>query len=335
MAYDVKVKIDLTKPVGNVGFGMPLIMQEKATKAVPYTVVSGMAEVVAAGFANTTDVYKAAQLMFMQNNAPKQVAVCAVEGGADAALADVELVGKGWRQLVVVAEGDAVTDVAKVAAAVEALEGKMYFEGLDVDDETAMTVTGMRRTVLFYCNATEEAPVPVAALVGAIAGKPVGSYTVKNQILKGIAAQELTDAQIDAIHAKGGITFVAKAGDNVTSEGKVAGGEYIDVIDNEDYIIQQITYKTQKLLNNADKIPFDNNGIAMLETAAQDVLAGAYGNGMIANKADGTPDYSVNYAMREDMAEADRAARKYLGGRFHFALAGAVHEVEVNGEITV
>jgi hypothetical protein len=163
----------------------------------------------------------------------------------------------------------------------------------------------------------------------------VGSYTVKNQILKGIAAQELTDAQIDAIHAKGGITFVAKAGDNVTSEGKVAGGEYIDVVENEDWIIQQITYKTQKLLNNANKIPFDNNGIAMLETAAQDVLAGAYGNGMIANKADGTPDYAVNYGLREEMAEADRAARKYLGGQFRFALAGAVHEVEVNGEITV
>lgn len=335
MAYDVKVKIDLTKPVGTIGFGIPLILQENATKAVPYTECADMSEVVTAGFDNTTDVYKAAQLMFAQNGAPKQIAVCAVSGGADVAMADAALVGKGWRQLVVVSGSDAVTDVAKVSTAVEALEGKMYFESFDVDDNTSLTVSGLERTVLFYCNATEDAPVPVAALVGAIAGKAVGSYTAKNLILKDIAAQELTDAQIEAIHAKGGITFVAKAGDNVTSEGKVAGGEYIDVVDSKDYIIQQLAYKTQKVLNNADKVPYDNNGIAMLETVAVDVLAGAFNNGMIAANEDGTPAYSVNYALREDTLESDRTARKYMGGGFKFALAGAIHEAEIVGEITV
>lgn len=335
MAYDVKVKIDLTKPVGNIGFGIPLVLLESAGEAVAYAECSNMAEVVAAGFANTTDVYKAVQLMFAQKSAPKRVAVCAVTETADVALADVELVSKGWRQLVVVANGETTTDVAKVSAAVEALDGKMYFEGLDADDSTVLTVSGLRRTVLFYCTATEDVPVPVAALVGAIAGKEVGSYTVKNLILTGIAAQNLTDAQINAIHAKGGITFVAKAGENVTSEGKVAGGEYIDVIDSEDYIIQQLAFKTQKMLNNMDKVPYDNNGIALLESVAHDVLQGAYNNGIIAKNEDGTAAYSVNYALREDTLASDRAMRKYMGGNFRFALAGAIHEAEIVGEITV
>lgn len=334
MAYDVKVKIDLTKPVGTIGFGIPLILQESATKAVPYTECTDMSEVAAAGFATTTDVYKAAQLMFAQNGAPKKIAVCAVATTADAAMADDALVCKGWRQLVVVND-KSVTDVSKVSIAVEALDGKMYFEGLDVDDSTSMTVNGLERTVLFYCNATEDVPVPVAALVGAIAGKAVGSYTVKNLILKGIAAQELTEAEIEAIHAKGGITFVAKAGDNVTSEGKTAGGEYIDVVDSKDYIIQQITYQVQKMLNNADKIPYTNNGISLLESAVVYVMRAAYNNGMIAENADGAPDYSVNFALREETSEADRAARKYMGGGFKFALAGAIHESEIVGEITV
>ena len=335
MVYDVKVNIDLTKPLGKVGFGIPLILQEAVETAIPYTEVHSLAEIEAAGFETAGVVYKAAQLMLAQKNAPKTIAVCAVVGGAVAALADVALTGKGWRHLIVVNEGESATTVSEVAAAVEALPGKIYFAGLDVDDATTIAVTGLRRTVLFYCDGADETQEPVAALVGEVAGRTAGSFTYKNLILTGINAQDLTDAQVDAIHKKGGITFIAKAGDNVTSEGKVAGGEYIDIIDCEDYIIQQLTYKTQKLMNNVAKIPYDNNGIAMLETVAVDVLQGAYNNGMIATTADGKADYSVNYALREDTSESDRAARKYLGGSFKFALAGAIHEVEISGEITV
>lgn len=335
MAYDVKVHIDLTKPIGTVGFGVPLILLENAETAVAYTEVSSIAGVESAGFEEGSIVYKAALLLFMQNNAPKQIAVCAVTGAATSALADEALINKGWRQLIVVNEGNATAStVPSIAAAVEALDGKLYFAGLEADDETTITVSGLRRTVLFYCNATTDAPVPVAALVGEIAGRTAGSFTYKNLILSGIEPQELSDAQIDAIHAKGGITFVRKAGDNVTSEGKLAGGEYVDILDVEDYIIQQLAYRTQKLLNNASKVPYDNNGIAMLEAVAIDVLQSAYNNGMIATNADGAADFAVNYAAREDTSETDRANRRYLGGTFRFALAGAIHEVEITGSIT-
>ena len=334
MAYDVLVNIDLTKPIGKLGFGIPLILQENAEEAVEYTEVSNIAEVVAAGFAATTTVYKAALLLFAQDNAPKRIAVCAVTSAATAALADAALISKGWRQLIVVNGDGSASSVAEIGTAVEALDGKMFFAGLDVDDSTQITVSGLRHTVLFYCDATESVPVPVAALVGETAGRAAGSFTYKNLKLAGVAAQNLTDAEVEAIHAKGGITYIAKAGDNVTSEGKVAAGEYIDVIDSEDYIVQQLAYKTQKLLNNADKVPYDNNGIAMLESVAVDVLHGAYNDGMIATKEDGTPDYSVSYALREDTTEEDRASRQYLGGNFTFALAGAIHYVEISGTIT-
>ena len=336
MAYDVKVKIDLAKPLGKVGFGVPLILLEYAENPVEYVEVSNIAEVVSAGFDTASDVYKAAQLIFSQQHAPKNIALCAVGKSAPDALAEAALIDKGWRQLIVVTSADAegASTVNSISAAVEPLDGKLYFANLDTDDATVIGVSGLRRTVLFYVDATEEVPVPVAALVGEAAGRDAGSFTYKNLILSGIAAQELTDAEVDAIHKKGGITYVTKAGDNVTSEGKVAGGEYIDVMDSEDWIIQQLTYKTQKVLNNSAKVPFDNNGIALLESVAESVLQTAYNNGMIATDADGNPDYSVDYAKREDTTEEARAGRKYLGGSFRFALAGAIHEVEVNGTIT-
>ena len=332
---DVKVKIDLAQPVGKLGFGVPLILLENAAKAVEYSEVNGVTELVALGFESTSTVYKVAQLMYSQANAPKTIAVCAYEGIATEALADAKLISKGWRQLLVVnGDGEAST-VTAISAAVEALEGKMYFASLDVKDSASITVNGIRRTVLFYCDATENAPVPAAALVGEIAGREVGSFTCKNLILTGIKAQELTATEVAALHAKGGMTFVMKAGDAVTTEGKVVGGEYIDVIDAEDYIVQQLTYQTQNVLNKAGKVPYDNNGIAMLEAAAMNVLQDAYNKGMIANKADGTPDYFVSYALREDTSETDRAKRYYAGGKFGFALAGAIHEVYITGEITV
>lgn len=334
MAYDVKVHIDLTKPIGKIGFGMPLILQENAEVAIPYTEVASVAEIVDAGFTAESKAYKAAQLLFAQNNAPKSIAIAAVATTAAEAMADAMLTRKEWRHLIVVTESETETAHSAVITAVEGLEGKMYFAGLETDDSTTIPTSGLRRTVLFYCDATEEHPVPVAALVGEIAGRAAGSFTYKNMVLSGIAAQDLTDAQIEAIHKKGGITFVAKAGDNVTSEGKLAGGEYIDVIDSEDYIIQQLAYKTQKLLNNAAKVPYDNNGIAMLESVAVDVLQGAFNDGMIAINSDGSPAYSVSYALSEDVNAKDRANRRYLGGSFAFTLAGAIHEAEITGTIT-
>lgn len=335
MGYDVKVKIDLLKPIGKVGFGMPLILIENASAAIPYKEVTDAAEAVTAGLAANSDASKAVQLLFAQTHAPKRIAVCGVTTDAKTALADATLTDRDWRQLIVINAGETASALSDLITAVEKLPGKLLFASLDTDDTTELTVTDVQRTVLFYCDATTDAPVPAAALVGESAGRAAGSFTYKNLVLTGLAAQQLTSAQIDAIHRKGGITFVAKAGDNVTSEGKAAGGEYIDIIDSEDYIVQQLTYKTQKALNNADKVPYDNNGIALLESVAVDVLQNAYNNGMIVTNEDGTPGYSVSYALREDTSDTDRASRVYLGGSFAFKLSGAIHTVEITGSITV
>ena len=334
MALDVKVKIDLTQPVGSVGFGVPLIYLENAATTVDYTECTSLADVKAAGFAETDGVYKAAQTLLIQENAPAKFAVCANISPAETWVVDVANSGKDWRQLIVISGSGQKTDVSKVMAAIETLDNKVYFADVAVDDDTTYTVSGINRTVLFYCDASGET-FPAAALVGATAGLGAGSFTYKNMILAGIKPQALTDTQINAIHAKGGITFVTKAGDNVTTEGKLAGGEYIDVVDSQDYIISNLEYQTQKTLNTMPKIPYDNNGIAILESVAVNVMKDAYNQGIIASNEDGTPAYTVSYAKREDTTASDRAVRKYIGGQFAFTLAGAIHTVEVTGEIII
>ena len=334
MALDVNVKIKLSEPTGKAGFGVPLILEEKATKALAYTKIKSLEALEALGVKSTEKLYKAVSLLFAQENRPKEIAVCRVTEAATAFLADASNVSKDWRQLIVVCES-AGTAVGTIIPVVETLEGKMYYADVALDGTVSATLTDVCRTVLFFCEPTDTAPVPVAALVGETANRTVGSFTYKNLKLKGLVAQEVTETELDAIHEKGGFTYVTKAGDNVTSEGKTAGGEYIDVVDSKDYVILQLEYRTQKLLNQADKIPYDNNGIALLESVAVTVLTECFGMGIIATKEDGTADFSVDYALREETTEENRAARYYPYGNFTFALAGAIHTAEINGTITV
>lgn len=334
MALDVKVTIDMAKVIGKSGFGYPLILEENASAEKAYKEYTDINEVLDAGYEATSDVYKVAQLMLMQEHKPDTFAICSTAGKADAWLAVESNVVKEWRQLIVISGGDGATDVKTIAGVIEsAADEKVFYASLDmpesIADATAIEgIDNYSRTVLFYYTATEDVPVPVAALVGEIGGLEPGSYTVNNLILKGLTPYELSDLDINAIHNLGGITFIMAAGDGVCSEGKVASGEYIDIVDGNDYIKQQLEYKTQKVFNTNLKVPYTNVGIALLESAAIGVMQDALNKGIV-------DEYEVKYALREEVSATDRAARNYFGGNIKYAMQGAIHYIEIKCQATV
>ena len=329
MALDVKVIINMAKPIGNIGFGCPLILEENATKEVAYTEVTNLEALITAGYTAESNVYKTAQLMFMQEHAPKKIAVCSATSTAKVWLSAESNMSKDWRQLVVLNAGESETTVADIMATIEAQKTypKMYYATLAADDSTELTVKGIERTVLCYYTPTESVPCPVAALAAEVAGLEVGSYTLNNMTVKGIKGRELSEEEIEALHEKGGITFVLSAGDVVASEGITAGGSFVDNVDGNDYIKQQIEYKTQKVFNTNLKVPYTDVGIAQLESAATDVMKDAQNKGIVET-------FEVKYALREDTTEEERAARKYIGGNIIYSMAGAIHKIEVNCEVS-
>ncbi len=333
MANDVKVVIELAKASAKAGFGYPLIFAGMQSVAVPYKEVGSLEEVVTAGFTAESDVYKAAQLMLMQNDAPSKFAVFGSTEPAVTALPTV--LGEGWRQLIVAS--DAVEGESTVAAISAYIEGcgkpAMYFTaGGKADVDTIAAIEGNERTVVVAYD-TADVDYPEAAVVGATAGLDVGSFTYKNIILKGVTAQSYTSSEVDALHEKGVITILRKAGAIVTSEGVTMSKEYIDIVDSKDYIIQQIEYQGQSLMNRVKKLPYDNRGIASLEATVVSVLMDAANNGMIAVKDDGSYDYTVNFAPRSECLASDISARHYAEGKFEFALAGAIHTAKIKGSI--
>lgn len=327
---DVVVKITQKQVAGNAGFGVPLIIQGMGTAAKEYAEYGSLDEVMEAGFTQDHPIYGQCLKLFMQNDRPAKVAVCVGTGKVTETLNLIK--EKDFRQVIPIF-GDEGDDTLKdLATYIETTEDKMLIiKAADVSELSS--IGKLDRTMAVVYAGSDEGVE--GALVGATAGLTVGSFTYKNVVIKGIEPDPLTDAQIETVHKAGGICIVRKAGDIVTSEGTVMSGEYADIIDSKDYIIKNIAYKTQKLLNSSPKLAFDNTGISQLEGVVMNVLKDASIMGIIAVDDDGVPLYSTDFDSREETSGADRASRTYKGGRFSFDLAGAIHYATINGTIEV
>lgn len=328
MSKDIKVIIMQQKIAGKIGFGIPLILQGMDTTAKEYKECQTIDEVKLL-FAEDTAVYKAAALIFSQMDAPKKIAVCSSTERVTSAIDKVW--NKEWRQLIVTSVDTEGEDTVKaVSDYIEAKGDKIYFASVPEVAELSNLTKNDRTFIMVYKGTTE---IPEAAVVGATSSLAAGSFTYKNMVLKGIAPEELSDPQIKAIHDGGGYCFVTKAGDNVTSEGKTMGGEYLDIIDSKDWIVKNIEFQAQSLLNQSKKVPYTDAGIAQMESVVINVLKEAYGNGMIADTEDGLPAFSTSFAKRADTPIEDKATRSYNGGKFSFTIAGAIHDAIIQGEL--
>lgn len=332
MAKDVNVIIQIETPTPRLGFGKPLILGSAAT-AKAYKTYLDLAT-VKADYGETTEEYKAAAAIWAQGDyAPAEIAIARQKTGTEPeTVSDVleRLLKEDWYFLITTTTAQA--DVDEFAAAIEADDTREYFaRSSDLAAVLTMKAKNYSRTTAFYHKTITN--YPEAALIGRVGSAPVGSVTWKFKDLKGIEPLDLTNTELNEIHAAGAITYVTKAGRNQTSEGKTLSGEWIDVIHSKDYITFNIEYAIQILFVDSDKVSFDNTGIAQLESVTRNVLRQAFQQKMIAQDDDGLPLYGTNFKRRSEVDPADRAQRKYNGGEFWFELAGAIHETTIRGVI--
>ena len=337
---DVIVNIELKKPVGlNVDFGKPLIISE-LTSAVAYKEFASLEEVKET-YTGTTDAEKKvvamAEMIFKQEHKPKKIAIAccapAETGASTPALVDLlnSVYDKDWYYLL--CADNTQNNVIALADVIEANKRKMFVTRTDSSTVlTAVKAKKYQRTVVFFHETVGE--YADAGLVGECGAQTVGSITWKFKTINGLTPADYTQTKIDSIHDDGGICYVTKAGDNITSEGITVSGEYIDVINAMDWVQFNIEYKVQKLFNSNPKIPYTNNGIAMIENSVVGVLQEAYNNGMIAEDDDNLPLYSTDFPGRSETTAADRKKREYNLGSFEFELSGAIHIAVIRGYIS-
>ncbi|MCG7409044.1 DUF3383 domain-containing protein [Paenibacillus sp. ACRRX] len=326
---DVQVTIDLQKPTGRLSLATPLILGKK-TGGFAYKEFGDL-DSVKAEFAETTTEYKMAQALFGQgDHSPKRIAIAAHDETEEPAVRLRAVLDNSWYYLL--SADNSATVVEALAEELEKEDYRLYVTRIaDKTKLQALKAKGYTRTAVFYH--TDAAAYPDAALVGSVGSADVGSVTWKFKTCTGISPLKLTSTQLMEIHDNGAITYVNKQGEARTSEGKTVSGEYIDVIMSRDYVRARMEAQVQNLLNQSDKIPYTNAGIAQIESAVVNVLHEAFRMGIIAEDESGEPLFGTSFLLRDQVEPGDRANRNYKGGSFWFEIAGAVHQVLVKGVI--
>ena len=198
-------------------------------------------------------------------------------------------------------------------------------------DDIGSTLSGanFKRTFVIY-NA-DAADFADAAWMGKLFPFDPGNETWKFKTLAGITADNLTSSQRSAAQNKNVNIYVTVGGVDMTEEGVMAFGEFIDVIRGVDWLQARIEERIFSRLVNLPKIPFTDSGIAIIETEIRGVLENAIRETVLADD----PPYTVFVPKAVDVPVNDRAERFLPDITFEARLAGAIHKTTIQGVVTV
>ena len=186
-----------------------------------------------------------------------------------------------------------------------------------------------KRTALVFHSLADGA-YPEIAWAGNQLTKTPGSTTWAFKEVPTIPADKLTSLQINALKDKR-VNFV----DNVAGRTFMAGGYtsksgfYIDVIRGLDYVVARMNEDLFDLLTRTEKIPGDDRGSAMVESVIWARLKASVTEDIFVND----DDLSVTVPTYAERSVEDRENRLLTGCKFTANIAGAVHEVEITGEV--
>jgi hypothetical protein len=301
-----------------------------------------------AGITTASDAYKAAQVAFSQIPGPNRIFIGRrnTAEAADVALAAIRAANDDWYGIAEVTHTEA--DLATIAPWAEANEKLFLAVITDVDAPTSATddagstlKTGnFYRTAWWYHADGDQFP-EVAAAARNFTILP-GGETWALKRLSAVTAPSLTEAQATFIFGKNGNTFEPFERTNaITQNGKVAGGEWIDIIRFRDWLCQEIRDRVFVAMVNLDKVPYTDAGIAIVSQAMRAALdLGVRRGGIAPPMADADvpnriiPSYTVSVPARSQVSSIDVAARVLRDVRFTARLAGAIHAVEIRGSLT-
>ena len=145
----------------------------------------------------------------------------------------------------------------------------------------------------------------------------------------------LSDGQKTNIEAKNGNTYSIMGGLNVTMFGKVASGEYVDLIHGSDWVqarTQERVFGQQyNASNSGTKIPYTDKGIGVLTGLVLAQLDDGITNGFVASD----PAPTCTAPKRADIEAAERANRNVPDIVANAVLQGAVNTMAITINLSV
>jgi hypothetical protein len=170
-----------------------------------------------------------------------------------------------------------------------------------------------------------------AALLGKCLPLTPGSETWKFKTLSGVTADALSGTQLTNLRAKNCGYYYTISGLNISAEGQVAAGDWIDVVRGRDWLKANIQADVFAALAGAQKIPYTDAGVAVLEGAIRGRLREAVLNGFLSD----SPAPTVTVPKVATVAAASRQARTLPNVLFSGIIAGAIHSLTIQGTVKV
>lgn len=167
------------------------------------------------------------------------------------------------------------------------------------------------------------------ALLGRCAPLDPGKVTFHAKTLSGVEAVNRTATQRANIVARNGNSYERIKARNLSYNGKSFSGEWMDVIRDLDYVEDDIGSSIFAVIAGNDKIPFTNEGIALIENALRGALSRAESAGIFA------PGWAIEVPDVGDVSTENKTARILPDVKFSATLAGAIHKVNVIGVVSV
>lgn len=159
-----------------------------------------------------------------------------------------------------------------------------------------------------------------------------GSDTWAFKTIRNVGVDDsLTSGQITAILNKNGNVYARVAGVNITEFGKVAAGEYFDVVRFIDWLHAEIQIRVFALLVNAQKVPYTDPGVDSILSVIKSALSDGVRRGGLA--ADPAPDATA--PLVADISTLEKAERHLPDVKFTGTLAGAIHTLSISGTLSV
>ena len=206
-------------------------------------------------------------------------------------------------------------------------------------DTGALLMEGNYYRTAWYYHADAETDFPDAAIMSRCFTVLPGGETWANKRLSAVTTDVLKEHEYKAIIGKNGNTFEKFRNISITQNGKVAAGEWIDVIRFRDWLVETIQTEEFTMLINRDKLPYTDSGIALVESTLNSVLALGQRRGGIApveydEEGNKNTGYVITVPKASSISANVKAQRVLRDVTFTARLAGAIHVVEITGSLT-
>lgn len=338
-----------TTGISSNGFNTLMVVSAHEHAAPAYVLtVTDADQLLDLGWTSDDLVYKAVAQAFSQIPHYEKVKVgrMSSEGSAADSMRQICAVDNDWYGLVYADRNqDKILEMAEWTEAHVKLFGTSVAEtdasqqGVDTDTGSKLKEKNYFRTFIFYHKeaATE---FPEAAVMSRCFTVQPGGETWANKKLSGISTDNLTETEYTTLTGKNYNTFERFADSvSITQNGITCAGEYIDVIRFRDWLVETIKTEEFSMLINREKLPFTDEGIALVESVLNKVLKLGQDNGGIApTEYDEEGNKNVGYIITVPKASSisanDKAKRKLTGIKFTARLAGAIHAADITGSLT-